>query len=139
MKKAIFLLLLISNNVFADVETNCLAKTLYHEVRGATKRNKQAVGLVVLNRKKIKHSSICTIVNEHGQFDYVKRKLKVDKSSKEWKDILAFTIDFLNNAPKDFTNGSTHFHNTKVNPNWPKSKFLKTIKIDNHIFYKELA
>lgn len=138
MKKFI-LLMLISTSVLADAENNCLAETIYHEARGTSKKSKQAVGLVVLNRKLKKMKSICKVVKEPGQFDYVRKKLKIDKKSKEWYDVLAFTEHFVKNVPIDFTNGSTLFHNVKVHPKWDRHKIKKTMMIDNHIFYKELV
>ncbi len=138
MKKFI-LLLLISTSVLADSESDCLAETIYHEARGTSKKSKQAVGLVVLNRKQKKQKSICKVVKEPGQFDYVRKRLKIDKRSKDWYDVLAFTDDFIKKKPFDFTGGSTLFHNVKVHPKWNRKKIEKTLMIDNHIFYKETA
>jgi spore germination cell wall hydrolase CwlJ-like protein len=138
MKKFI-LLLLISTSVLADAESDCLAETIFHEARGTSKKSKQAVGLVVLNRKNKRQKPICKIVKEPGQFDYVRKKLKIDKKSRDWYDVLAFTNNFIQHVPKDFTDGSTLFHNVKVHPRWNRKKIKETFKLDGHIFYKETA
>lgn len=135
--KKIILLMLISTNVYADADSIWLAKTIYHEIRGGDIRDKQAVALTVLNRKVKKKTTFKQVVTQRGQYDFYKKRLKIDKKSKEWKDALAFTDDFLANPPKDFTNGSTFFHNRKIKPDWDMKKIKRTVKIHDHIFYKE--
>ena len=38
---------------------------------------------------------------------------------------------------EDFTEGSLWYHSPKVKPKW-SMVYNKTIKIDNHIFYKDV-
>ena len=45
-------------------------------------------------------------------------------------------VNFIADRPIDVTEGSTHYHNTKVKPFWTKS-LDKIVQIEAHIFYKQ--
>jgi spore germination cell wall hydrolase CwlJ-like protein len=146
-----------TTNTFADHEINCLALNIYHEARGQNLAGQYAVALVTINRVDDNRypNTICGVVHDgkYGpswkdknilvpiknkcQFSWYcdgKPDIITDISSFERIKKLSTKI-YYTNSHIDITNGATHYHNTSVVPRWAYS-IIKTIKIDNHIFYR---
>ena len=118
-----------------EASFRCMMETLYHEARGEGVQGMEAVAAVVMNRAKQSKKSVCSVVYERKQFSWV--FVTKDKSIKgNIRDVLAITHKALAGILVDVTDGSTHYHATYVNPKWAKH-LKKTVKINNHIFYKE--
>ena len=135
-----------------DNEYHCLASNIYWEARNQPLKGKIAVAQVTLNR--VESSSypdtICSVVTQtryypsggidlHScQFSWYCDGLK-DEPVETWgfsyEESFDLAVKFLQERPTDFTEGSTHYHNTKVNPFWTAS-LEEVIQIEEHIFYK---
>ena len=135
-----------------DNEFHCLASNIYWEARNQPFEGKIAVAQVTMNR--VESSSypdtICDVVTQtryypsgridlHScQFSWYCDGLK-DEPVETWgfsyEESFELAIKFLQERPTDFTEGSTHYHNTKVNPTWTAS-LQEVIQIEDHLFYK---
>lgn len=118
-----------------------LILNVYHESRGATTLEQQAIVHVTLNRSKKEDKPIHKVIKSKGQFSWTKNKKNLKK--KPWiHDKETFfrcsinTIKALNN--KDITNGAIYFHDKSVKPRWTKSMIV-TKRTNKFIFYKERA
>ena len=62
---------------------------------------------------------------------------KSDKpyEEKAWEKSLVVAKTVYDGKTIDITDGATYYHATYVNPSWAKKR-TRTVKIDNHIFYK---
>jgi spore germination cell wall hydrolase CwlJ-like protein len=118
-----------------EASFRCLMATLYHEARGEGVQGIEAVASVVMNRARQANKSVCSVVYERKQFSWV--FVTKDKRMKgNIMDVLVVTNKALNGYLVDITGGATHYHATYVKPRWAK-RMLRTVKINNHIFYKE--
>ena len=135
-----------------DNEYHCLASNIYWEARNQPFEGKIAVAQVTLNR--VESSSypdtICDVVTQtrfypsgkidlHScQFSWYCDGLK-DEPVETWgfsyEESFELAVMFLQERPTDVTEGSTHYHSTKVSPFWTAS-LEEVVKIDEHIFYK---
>lgn len=136
--------------VIVDVrERECLARAIYWEARNQSIDGKYAVGFVVINRVNagLWEDSICKVVFQGCQFSWVcspRRKMNPEKSRSEieiiaWAEAIAIANELIlaYNNIEDITNGSTHFHAHYVKPKWAKkTQIEKTVRIDDHIFYR---
>ena len=135
-----------------DNSYHCLASNIYWESRNQSLGGKLAVGQVVLNRVDNKRypDTVCNVVKQtkyypSGRIDlhdcqfswYCDGKpdepLEIEIDVYEESFILA--VKLLESRPIDFTAGSTHYHNTTVNPYWADS-MERIIQVDDHIFYR---
>jgi N-acetylmuramoyl-L-alanine amidase len=121
---------------FMYKQIRCMSLNLYHEARGENILGIIAVGNVVLNRVKLKNESICEIVYANKQFSWTNNlHKKVLPASLKTFDFIAYKI--INNNFKDFSKGAKWYHSTSIKPpSWTK-KMIVTVRIGNHIFYKE--
>ena len=135
-----------------DKEIECLAENIYHEARSESTAGRMAVALVTLNRVKDERfpNTICGVVKQtkyypSGRIDlhscqfswYCDGKPDTIRDEKCYKDILLIAEVMYTYETEDFTEGSLWYHNTKVKPKWPMV-YTNTVKIDNHIFYKDI-
>ena len=118
-----------------EASFRCMMETLYHEARGEGVQGIEAVASVVMNRARQANKSVCSVVYERKQFSWV--FVTKDKRMKgNIMDVLVVTNKALNGYLVDITGGATHYHATYVKPRWAKH-LKRTVKIINHIFYKE--
>ncbi len=128
-------------------ERECLAEAVYFEARGEDMDGQRAIAEVVARRASDPRypKTICGVVyqgaaNRHAcQFSFACDGKSEDKSDGvAWKRALAVADDELTGAGRfqDITFGATHFHTTYVNPSW-SGRFARTVKIGNHIFYRQ--
>lgn len=156
MTELIIALFLISSThhgppAVKEDQFKCLETAIYFEARSEPVTGQIAVGQVILNRVKSNKypGSICKVVNQSYQFSFVndlkhkrikKRELNTPTQRKVYESIkksARIAIE-MSRSGVDITGGATHYHATKVKPNWSKSKSMKRLtRIDNHIFYKE--
>lgn len=123
----------------------CLTEALYFEARGEPTRGVFAVAEVILNRVDSKYypDTVCGVVNQgtgkkfQCQFTYTCDGLPETVAEPEaWADMGKIAALMLDDAPKDLTEGATHYHTKSVNPRWARV-FPKTATIGAHVFYKE--
>ena len=134
-------------------EAACLAEAIYFESGNQSDGGRLAVGHVVLNRVEMREypDTICGVVHDAQwkknwkghmvpvlhkcQFSYYcDGKPETIEDSKTWNESLMLAA-LLVNGQYDFTHGASHYHNDTVHPYWA-DHLIKTITIDNHIFYK---
>ena len=133
-------------------EIECLAQNIYHEARSESTAGRMAVALVTLNRVKDERfpNTICGVVKQtkyypSGRIDlhscqfswYCDGKPDTIKDEKCYKDILLIAEVMYTYETEDFTEGSLWYHSPKVKPKW-SMVYTKVVKIDNHIFYKDV-
>lgn len=121
-------------------ELLCMAKVIYDETQGEPHSGKVAVGAVIMNRVNSKDypNSVCDVAfQKRGNTCQFSGMCKKDvKKFDETSLRIAYNILIKGNY-KDPTKGATHFHNETVSPNW-SSIYARTVKIGNHIFYRQL-
>jgi spore germination cell wall hydrolase CwlJ-like protein len=115
----------------------CLAKNIYREARGQSRKEQLAVALVTINR--VKHhfaSSVCGVVYEPGQFSWVGHPRP---SFEPWQWHIAKYLARLvyTTHVHDFTKGALYFY-AADDPNPPTwaSDYQETIQVGNQIFYR---
>ena len=128
-----------------DAQWECLSQALYFEARGESVRGIFAVGEVILNRvdSGAYPGSICNVINQgtgakfRCQFSYT-----CDGRAEEIHEPAAFDRVakvarlLLDGAPRDLTDGATHYHTQNVNPSWAR-RFPQTASIGSHVFYRQ--
>ncbi len=125
-------------------DLKCLTRALYHEARGEGEQGMRAVAEVVLNRSENGRfpDTVCAVVEQGAgngrgcQFSFVcdgseRRRLE----PRAWSRAQYLARDMLNGAPRALTDGATHFHAVRVNPNWSRV-YEMTAQIGSHRFYR---
>ena len=134
-------------------EAACLAEAIYFEAGNQSDGGRLAVGHVILNRVEMREypDTICGVVHQDKwkenwkgnlmpvkhmcQFSYFcDGRPETIEDSKTWNESLMLAA-LLVNGQYDFTHGASHYHNDTVHPYWA-DHLMRTITIDNHIFYK---
>ncbi|MGJ8610015.1 MAG: cell wall hydrolase [Octadecabacter sp.] len=123
----------------------CLAEALYFEARGESVRGMFAVGEVIMNRVDSARfpSTLCGVINQGTgrqfacQFTYT-----CDGAAEQiheqaaWNRVGKVARLLIDGAPRQLTNGATHYHTRAVNPRWARV-FPRTASIGSHYFYRE--
>ena len=132
---------------------HCLASNIYWEARNQPLLGQLAVAQVTQNRVDNDRfpDSICSVVKQtkfypsgnidlHScQFSWYcdgKSDEPLQHELKYYEDAFYLAVDFIEERPLDITEGATHYHNTKVNPDWA-SHLEKVVQIEEHIFYRQ--
>jgi Cell Wall Hydrolase len=121
-------------------QVECLAKNIYYEAGAESPAGQAAIAFVTLNRVKLGFGpDICSVVHAKVksicQFSWwCETKRAINYKKFEASSDIALQVYLNYELMYDITHGSTHFHNTTINPNWKDLK--RTVKIGNHIFYK---
>lgn len=125
-----------------DKEFMCLATALYFEARGETPKGQAAVAEVILNRTESPEfpGSICSVVNQGSskgcQFSFTCDGYKDSiREPEAWERAAKIARAMIDGAPRELTDGATHFHTPAVRPSWSR-RFAKTASIGRHIFYR---
>ena len=131
----------------------CLALNIYHEARNQPVVGQIAVSQVVLNRVVSDNfpNDVCGVVYQAEYPDGDRRNLPIrDKCQFSWycnraSDVptdvdayrwaLILSNRIMSGEFADVTDGATHYHSTKVLPEWSYRK-EKLMRIEDHIFYK---
>lgn len=127
-----------------DEQWRCLAEALYFEARGEAVEGQFAVAEVILNR--VDHprfpNSICGVINQGTgrkfacQFTYTCDGLaEVIHEVGPFESVGKVARAMIDGAPRDLTDGATHYHTTAVAPRWAR-EFHWTTKIGVHKFYR---
>lgn len=124
----------------------CLTEALYFEARGESVKGIFAVGEVILNRvsNPLYPNDICGVIYQgtgkryQCQFTYsCDGQKEVVTEPRSWKKIGKIARLLLDGtAPRDLTNGATHYHTKAVRPRWSRV-FPRTATIGFHHFYRE--
>lgn len=123
-------------------EVACLSQAVYGEAGNQTFEGKVAVAHVILNRTRSDAfpSTICGVVRQRGQFDFIKHIKRIKDTpahQKQMRDSVNAALMSINGIKDDPTQGSLFFANPKVATDqaWLK-RLKKVVKIDDHWFYK---
>lgn len=128
-----------------DPEVTCLREAIYHEARGEEIAGQFAVSEVILNRVDAGNfpNSVCDVVRQNShrrnacQFSYAcddrSLELSDDRATAIAGRIAALSI---NGFPRELTRGATHYHATRVSPDWARV-FERTARYGAHIFYRQ--
>lgn len=123
----------------------CLKEAIYHEARGEDILGQFAVAEVILNRvdSPFYPDTICGVVHQNAhmmnacQFSYACNGRSRAMSDRQARAVAAQIADILmSGAPRELTEGATHFHAARVSPSWARS-FDQTARIGEHIFYRQ--
>ena len=128
-----------------ESQVQCLAEAIYHEARGEDIYGQFAVAEVILNRVDLPNypDSVCGVVHQNAQhhnacqFSYAcngRSRAMVEPAAARLANAVAQTM--LSGAPRELTDGATHFHTTGVRPRWATS-FHRTAQFGSHLFYRE--
>ncbi|MBV2358272.1 cell wall hydrolase [Thalassococcus sp. CAU 1522] len=126
-------------------EWRCLSEALYFEARGETVKGQFAVAEVILNRVESDRfpNSVCGVINQGTgkkyacQFTYTcdGRPENIGEP-RAWDRVGKIASAMLSGrAPRDLTQGATHYHTTAVRPNWSQV-YTRTASIGDHLFYR---
>lgn len=125
----------------------CLAQALYHEARGEGASGMTAVAEVVLNRVESPRfpDSICDVVRQGAnnpagcQFSFVcDGSMQARLEPRAWSRARSLAREMAAGAPRELTEGATHFHATRVRPAWSRV-YRMTAEIGAHRFYRRPA
>jgi spore germination cell wall hydrolase CwlJ-like protein len=123
----------------------CLAEALYFEARGESVRGMFAVGEVIMNRVDSARfpSSLCGVINQGTgrqyacQFTYTcDGNSEVIHEPAAWERVGKVARLLVDGAPRQLTDGATHYHTRAVNPRWARV-FPRTTTIGSHHFYRQ--
>lgn len=123
-----------------DQQEYCLARNIYFEARGQSRKGQIAVGLVTLNRVERPEfqDTVCKVVHEPWQFSWLwidtDRQVREPKAYQRARNIASALLS-KESAIEDFTDGATHYHKYTVSPNWNGVKYL--FAIEDHLFYRK--
>jgi spore germination cell wall hydrolase CwlJ-like protein len=129
-----------------SAEWQCLSEALYFEARGESVKGQFAVAEVIMNRSTHTSfpASVCGVINQgtasgrkyQCQFTYncdgITNKVR-ERDAYERVGKVAHLL--LDGAPKQLTDGATHYHTKAVNPRWART-FPRTTTIGVHHFYR---
>ncbi len=134
----------IDNALSGKSEHVCLSEAIYYEARSETRSGQKAVAEVILNRVDSKHypGSICGVVYEGSerrtgcQFSFTCDGSMDDApKGKAWERSQEVAALVMTGGVTPFTNRSTHYHTTAVNPVWA-GEMRMTKRVGSHVFYR---
>lgn len=137
-------------------EIECLARNMYFEARGEGQSGIDAVGFVTINRVRSTRypNTICEVVYQARldirgnpirhkcQFSWYCDGRPDTVQQREFIRLLrraefVYINYYLNDAMKDTTRGSTHYHTTRVSPHWSRHRnYQQVANIGDHVFYR---
>jgi hypothetical protein len=126
-------------------EWRCLTEAIYHEARGESIEGQFAVAEVILNRVDMPGypNTVCGVVRQGtGRLHACQFSYSCDGRSTAMRDPRAREIAgriarlMMDGAPRELTDGATHFHTVSVRPHWAQV-FPRTVRIGTHIFYRQ--
>lgn len=135
-----------ANVNISEEEITWLIKNIYFEARSQSHAGQMAVMMVTLNRVDSPKfpNTIKEVVTQGGtrrhrcQFSwYCDGKSDKVYNWKAYNEIKVMVEAFLpiTHIITDITEGALFYHATYVSPDWA-SKMKRTVRIDDHIFYK---
>lgn len=126
-------------------ELDCLAKNIYFESRNQPFVGRLAVAQVTMNRVDSDRfpNTVCAVVKQGGerlhrcQFSwYCDGQSDEINDEKRFREAMDLAITSYVSGVTDITEGSLWYHATYIKqPYWARSK-TKTVRINEHIFYK---
>lgn len=119
---------------------NCLAKTIYYEVRGSSLEEQFLVGIVTINRAESDNNqfanTICKVISQKNQFSwYLKFKRYKIHDHVAWKNSV-IVAKVLISHKKQIMSNIKYFHSKKMHnkPKWSRKMQLSYTGI-GHLYY----
>ena len=131
--------------VQGDAQWRCLSEALYFEARGETTKGLFAVGEVILNRvdSAAYPDTVCGVINQGTgrkyacQFTYTcDGQPEVINEQAAWQRVGKVARLLIDGAPRELTDGATHYHTTAVSPSWAR-RFPRVAQYGVHLFYRQ--
>jgi spore germination cell wall hydrolase CwlJ-like protein len=125
-----------------DADWQCLTEALYFEARGESLKGQFAVAEVILNRPTARfiRARVCGVVKQRGgggcQFPMSATGIPTRCAKRRPTLPCRIARAMLDGAPRQLTDGATHFHTRGVKPGWSK-RFARTASIGAHLFYRQ--
>jgi spore germination cell wall hydrolase CwlJ-like protein len=137
-------------------EIECLARNMYFEARGEGQAGIDAVAFVTINRVRSQRypNTVCEVVYQ-ARLDRngnpIRHKCQFSWYCDGRPDVVnentferlyrraefVYINYYLNDAMKDTTRGSTHYHARRVNPHWSRHRnYQQVAHIGEHVFYR---
>lgn len=119
----------------------CMALNVYHESRGQSRANQQAVAHVTENRHRLTGRSICSVVYERAgrrgapQFSWTAHTKRSNLERDSWDLAQEIAWNVLYRDTRDITRGATHFHERKITPAWSRRGEHRQV-IGAHVFLR---
>ena len=119
----------------------CLALNLYHEDRGGSNSEINAIGFSTRNRVKVSEDhNYCTTIWSKGQYVWTKRpvSLILPHEAKAWDRVVEMAKTIVTNVSlRDPTGGANSFFSRKIRP--PRWAYNSPIHraIGDHIFVRQ--
>jgi hypothetical protein len=123
----------------------CLSEALYFEARGEGVDGIFAVAEVILNRvdSPAYPDTVCEVVYQgtgrqfECQFTYsCDGKKETISDKRAYARVAKVARLMLDGAPRDLTEGATHYHTKSVHPRWSRV-YPETVRIGYHVFYRQ--
>lgn len=123
----------------------CLSEALYFEARGESVEGIFAVAEVILNRVDSPNypDSVCDVVHQgtgkryQCQFTYTcDGQREVIGEPTAYRRVAKVARLMLDGAPRQLTDGATHYHTKAVSPRWSRV-YERTTTIGFHHFYRQ--
>lgn len=156
MRLLLLLLLPLVSNANELKEIECLAKNIYFEARAESTAGQVAVAQVVLNRVKSFSfpGTICGVVKDAELYTswrgivlpkrnrchfswYCDGVSDEPTDSTAWIKSIIIANDVINGKYPDITARALWYHAVYIKPPWWSLTLQPTVRIDNHIFYRE--
>lgn len=121
-------------------QITCLAKNIYHEARGESKREQISVGYVTLNRVSDKRfpNTVCEVVHQPYQFSWtlMSDKHQQIKEKDVFENIVNLAKKIYLKEKQDPTQGATHYYSHKIMKKAPKwaSAGENILKFEAHTY-----
>ena len=120
----------------AGPQTECLARTVYHEASNQILQGQLAVAQVIINRTKTPSypRTACAVVSQPGQFAQAPVAASVTASA-SWRTALAISVIAQDRQVGQVAPGALYFHAVYARPSWSRTH-ERIAQIGDHIFYR---
>lgn len=146
---ALFLLVFLAsnaqaNNQYVQLMTErgsiaCLSSAVFSEANLESKKDKEKVVVVVLNRAIAANKHVCDILRQKAQFSFYKAGYSFTKNAMDGENIQV-VLDILGRAMHNRQSNYGNimfFHARSVQPAWANN--MKKMYVESgHVFYKQM-
>ena len=149
MKKIFALVLFLltcnaqANNAYVHKMTqngalSCLTNTVFYESNLESKKDKELVAVVVLNRAVTNNKHVCDVVKRKAQFSFYKTGMNWNERATH-EESLKIVLDILRRSMQNRQNTYNNvmfFHANTIKPSWNYKELVVVSKQSGHTFYR---
>ncbi len=123
-----------TTDVTQDAEMRCLATAVYFESRGEPLEGQLAVAQSIINRVESGRyaSSICGVINQHGQFSF--NRARTPATGSDWRTAQGVARIAADDMWHEIAPRAVSFHAARLSPAWRDK--TRVAQIGNHVFYR---